>query len=72
MTMLKDIKDKDLIEKGTKILFRELGYTDAIRFLAIPRDLREESVKRHRKWQESLDKDVFLMKYLENRGEAIS
>lgn len=68
MTMLKDIKDKDLIEKGTKILFRELGYTDAIRFLAIPRDLREESVKRHRKWQEGLDKDVFFNEVFGKQG----
>jgi hypothetical protein len=58
--MLKDIKDKDLIEKGTKILFKELGYTDAIRFLAIPRDVREESVQRHRKWQKDLEKNIFL------------
>jgi len=60
MTMIKNIKDTDLIEKGTKILFKELGYTDAIRFLSIPRDIREESVKRHRKWQKGLDKSVFF------------
>jgi hypothetical protein len=60
MTMIKNIKDKDLIEKGTKILFKELGYADAIRFLSLPRDEREESVKRHRKWQESLDKNYFF------------
>lgn len=60
MTMIKNIKDKDLIEKGTKILFKELGYTDAIRFLSIPRDIREESVQRHRKWQEALDKNAFF------------
>jgi hypothetical protein len=34
MTMIKNIKDKDLIEKGTKILFKELGYADAIQFLS--------------------------------------
>jgi hypothetical protein len=60
MTMIKHINDKDLIEKGAKILFKELGYTDAIRFLSIPRDIREESVKRHRKWQKSLDKNTFF------------
>jgi hypothetical protein len=60
MTMLKEIKEMELIEKGTAILFKELGYTDAIRFLAIPRDIREESVRRHRKWQKGLDKKIFL------------
>ncbi len=60
MTMTKNIHDKDLMEKGTKILFKELGYTDAIRFLSIPRDIRQESVKRHRKWQKGLDKDLFF------------
>ena len=60
MTMIKDINDKELMEKGARILFKELGYTDAIRFLSIPRDIREESVQRHRKWQKGLDKDTFL------------
>jgi hypothetical protein len=60
MTMVRDIKDEELIEKGTKILFKELGYTDTIRFLAIPRDIRAESVQRHRKWQKGLDKNKFL------------
>lgn len=60
MTMIKNINDKDLMKKGAEILFKELGYTDAIRFLSIPRDMREESVKRHRKWQSSLDKNTFF------------
>ncbi len=60
MTMTKNISDKELMEKGAKILFKELGYTDAIRFLSIPRDIREESVKRHRKWQKGLDKELFF------------
>lgn len=60
MTMVKNINDKDLMEKGAKILFKELGYTDAIRFLSLPRDFREESVRRHRKWQKNLDKNTFF------------
>ena len=60
MTMTKNINDKELMEKGAKVLFKELGYTDAIRFLSIPRDIREESVKRHRKWQKGLDKEMFF------------
>jgi hypothetical protein len=59
-TMLKHTDETVLLEKGTKILFKELGYTDALRFLAIPRDVREESVQRHRKWQDGLEKDAFF------------
>ena len=60
MSMSRYIKDHDLIEKGTRALFKELGYTDAIRFLAMPRDSREETVKRHRQWQQTLNKDDFF------------
>lgn len=60
MTMIKNINDKELMEKGARILFKELGYTDAIRFLSIPRDIREESVQRHQKWQKGLNKDTFF------------
>jgi len=45
----KEMPDRELIAKGTQILFRELGYVDTIRFLSMPRGQREESVKRHRK-----------------------
>ncbi|MFO8085753.1 MAG: hypothetical protein R6U27_15700 [Desulfobacterales bacterium] len=67
MTMIKNINDKELMEKGAKILFKELGYTDAIRFLSIPRDIREESVQRHRKWQKGLDKDTFFDQVFEEK-----
>lgn len=58
--MLKQTDETILLEKGTKVLFKELGYVNALRFLSIPRDVREESVQRHRKWQEGLHKDAFL------------
>ena len=51
--------DKELIKKVTEILFRELGYTDAIRFLSLPKEQKIESVERHRNWQNTLDKDKF-------------
>ena len=60
MKITKEIPDKELIEKGTEILFKELGYVNAIRFLSMPRDKRVESVERHRKWQESLDQKKFF------------
>ena len=60
MKLTKSVPDSELLKRGTEILFRELGSYNAIRFLTIPRDKRLESVKRHRKWQETLDKDAFL------------
>jgi hypothetical protein len=59
-TMLRQTDEAVLLEKGTKILFKELGYVNALRFLSIPRDVREESVQRHRNWQEGLNKDTFF------------
>jgi hypothetical protein len=34
MSLTKMMPDKELIRKVTEILFKELGYTDAIRFLS--------------------------------------
>ena len=68
MKNIKEIPDKELIEKGTEILFKELGYVNAIRFLSMPRDKREESVERHRKWQESLDQEKFYNDVFGNVG----
>lgn len=55
MTITREMPDKELITKGTEVLFKELGYVDTVRFLSMPRAKREESVERHRKWQKSLD-----------------
>ncbi len=59
MSITKLMPDKDLIKKVTELLFKELGYTDAIRFLSLPKEQLQESVKRHRNWQDSLDKETF-------------
>lgn len=60
MTHTKEISDRELMTKGAEILFKELGYVDTIRFLTMPKDQREESVQRHRNWQNSLDQKKFL------------
>jgi hypothetical protein len=59
MKLTKTVPDNDLLKKGIEILFRELGNIDAVRFLSIPREKRVESVKRHRDWRQTLDKDAF-------------
>ncbi len=59
MSLTKMMPDKELIRKVTEILFKELGYTDAIRFLSLPKEQKMESIERHREWQSTLDKDQF-------------
>ncbi len=51
-----------LIKKATAVLIKELGPVEAIRFINMPKKKRLESVKRHREWQKSLDKDPFFEK----------
>lgn len=60
MKITKTVPDNELLKKGIEILFRELGKVDAVRFLTLPREKRVESVKRHRAWQQTLDKDNFF------------
>lgn len=72
MKLTKTVPDDDLIKKGIEILFRELGNVDAIRFLSIPRKKRVESVKRHRDWQRTLDKDAFFDEIFGDHDQEIS
>jgi len=71
MKLTKTVPDNDLMKKGIEILFRELGNVDAIRFLSIPRKKRVESVKRHRDWQRTLDKDAFFDKIFGDHNQEI-
>jgi hypothetical protein len=50
------LAEEATIKKGVEALIRELGPVEAMRFLGIPRERRQESVKRHREWQKTLDK----------------
>jgi len=43
-----------------KVLIKELGPVEAIRFINMPKKKRMESVKRHREWQKLLDKNRFF------------
>jgi len=72
MKATRTVPDNDLMKKGIEILFRELGNVDAIRFLSIPREKRIESVKRHRDWQQTLDKDTFFDEVFADRKQGIS
>jgi len=43
-------------------MVKELGPVEAIRFINMLKKKRLESVKQHREWQKSLDKDPFFEK----------
>lgn len=53
--------DDDLVvQKGVELLINGLGPLDALRFMHLPRERRIESVKRHRAWQKTLDRQQFF------------
>ena len=60
MKAAKYLKEEDILKKGIDVLLEELGPVETARFLNIPRKKRLESVKRHRDWQKSLNKDDFF------------
>ena len=72
MKLTKTIPDNDLMKKGIKILFRELGNVDAVRFLSIPREKRVESVKQHRDWQQKLDRNTFFDEIFSDHKQDLS
>ena len=60
MTTIKYTDEEVLVTKAIEALLRDLGPVDAARFMSMPREKRLESVKRHRAWQETLQKDRFF------------
>jgi len=60
MKALKYLDEEDILKKGIDVLMKELGPVETARFINIPRTKRVESVKRHRDWQKTLNKEDFL------------
>ncbi len=60
MKTLKYLNEEEMLKKGIDVLMKELGPVETARFLSVPRSKRIESVKRHREWQKSLNKDDFF------------
>ena len=54
------MSEEELVEKAIKILMEGLGPVETSRFITLPQKRRIESVRRHRQWQKTLDKDVFF------------
>lgn len=60
MSITQYLSEEELIERGLSALLEALGPVEAMRFLTLPRPRRLESVKRHRQWQESLNREEFF------------
>ena len=56
----KYMDEEKVIERGVRVLIKELGPVEALRFMTLSQKKRIESVRRHREWQKLLDKDRFL------------
>ncbi len=56
------MEEEKLAEVAIEALLDRLGPVETNRFLTLPRKKRMESVKRHRQWQQQLDKDAFFNK----------
>lgn len=60
MSITPYLSEEELIERGLNTLLEALGPMEAMHFLTLPRPRRLESVKRHRQWQESLNREEFF------------
>ena len=61
MKMVKCLNQQELLEKGIDALYKELGPVEARRFMALTHPVQhEDCVKRHHRWQASLNKEEFL------------
>ncbi|RIK27733.1 MAG: hypothetical protein DCC55_39215 [Chloroflexi bacterium] len=60
MSAIRYLPEEELIKRGVKALVDELGPLEAMRFLNLPRAKRLESVRRHRRWQATLDQQRFF------------
>lgn len=54
------LDDDLLVKKGITALMDRLGPVETDRFIALTNKNREESVKRHRRWQNNLVKESFI------------
>ena len=57
---VKYITEEELVTRAISILLKELGPVETSRFITLPQKKRIESVKRHRDWQNTLNKDEFF------------
>ena len=54
------LDEEKVIHRGVSVLLKELGPVESMRFLSLQQKKRMESVKRHRDWQRTLEKEQFF------------
>jgi len=67
MITVKYLEEEILIKKAIEVLMKELGPVEAMRFVNMPRKKRLESVRRHREWQKTLNKEQFFKGVLSSK-----
>jgi hypothetical protein len=60
MSTTQYLSEEELIERALNALLEAVGPVETMRFLTLPRPRRLESVKRHRRWQASLNPEQFF------------
>ena len=70
MTTLEYLSEDELIQRGLEALVKALGPIETTRFLALSRARRMESVTRHRRWQATLDQQVFFDQVFGSAGKT--
>ncbi len=68
MTSETVLTDEQLVRQATDALIDKLGIVETTRVLSLKSQQRIESVKRHRKWQEGLDRDEFFEQVFQTRS----
>ena len=54
------LPEEDMVHRALDALMDALGPVEMTRFITLPRRRLLDSVRRHRQWQASLDKDWFF------------
>ena len=60
MKSAKYLDEDKVIHRGVTVLLKELGPVESMRFLSLQQKKRMESVKRHRAWQRTLQREQFF------------
>jgi len=54
------LQEDEMVQRAIDALIQALGPIETTRFLTLSRRRKVDSVMRHRRWQDSLDKDRFF------------
>ena len=60
MKAVKYMDEESVLKKGVELLIKGLGPLEAVRFMNISKERKIDSVKRHRAWQKTLNKEQFF------------